>query len=115
MKENIENFGLKNVIIVESLEDDILDKLPVPDLAFIVASPRIDSEIKSLLAINPLMDFVIYTLDFEILNSIPALFKENGLERTEAIHVAVSRVNSKKMVEPFPAPWLISGRKVNGE
>ena len=112
MKENIENFGLKNVIIVESLEDDILDKLPVPDLAFIVASPRIDSEIKSLLAINPLMDFVIYTLDFEILNAIPALFKENGLERTEAIHVAVSRVNSKKMVEPFPAPWLISGRSV---
>jgi len=115
MKENVEKFGLKNVIIVESLEDNILDKLPVPDLAFIVASPRIDSEIKSLLAINPLMDFVIYTLDFEILNSIPALFKENGLERTEAIHVAVSRVNSKKMVEPFPAPWLISGRKFRGE
>ncbi len=115
MKENVEKFGLKNVIIVESLEDDILDKLPVPDLAFIVASPRIDSEIKSLLAINPLMDFVIYTLDFEILNSIPALFRENGLERTEAIHIAVSRVNSKKMVEPFPAPWLISGRKFRGE
>jgi len=115
MKENVEKFGRKNVIIVESLEDDILDKLPVPDLAFIVASPRIDSEIKSLLAINPLMDFVIYTLDFELLNSIPALFRENGLERTEAIHVAVSRVNSKKMVEPFPAPWLISGRKFRGE
>jgi precorrin-6B methylase 2 len=114
MKENIQKFGLKNVIIVESLEDDILDKLPVPNLAFIVASPRIDSEIKSLLAINPLMDFVIYTLDFEILNSIPALFRENGLERTEAIHIAVSRVNSKKMVEPFPAPWLISGRRVKG-
>ena len=112
MKENVQKFGLKNVIIIESLEDNILDKLPVPDLAFIVASPRIDSEIKSLLAINPLMDFVIYTLDFEILNAIPALFKENGLERTEAIHVAVSRVNSKKMVEPFPAPWLISGRSV---
>ena len=115
MKENIQRFGLKNVIIVESLEDNILDKLPVPDIAFIVASPRIDSEIKSLLAINPLMDFVIYTLDFEILNSIPALFQENGLERTEAIHIAVSRVNSKKMVEPFPAPWLISGRRVTGQ
>jgi precorrin-6B methylase 2 len=115
MKENVKKFGLKNVIIVESLEDDILDKLPVPDLAFIVASPRIDSEIKCLLAINPAMDFVIYTLDFEILNSIPALFRENSLERTEAIHIAVSRVNSKKMVEPFPAPWLISGRRVTGQ
>lgn len=115
MKENVQKFGLKNVIIIESLEDNILDKLPVPGLAFIVASPRIDSEIKSLLAINPLMDVVIYTLDFELLNSIPVLFKENGMERTEAIHVAVSRVNSKKMVEPFPAPWLISGRKFRGE
>jgi precorrin-6Y C5,15-methyltransferase (decarboxylating) len=112
MKCNVDKFGLSNVIIVESLENGILDELPVPDVAFIVASPRIGSEIKNLLAINPVMDFVIYTLDFEILTSLPALFRENGLERTEAIHIEVSRVNSKNMTEPFPAPWLISGRSV---
>jgi precorrin-6Y C5,15-methyltransferase (decarboxylating) len=60
------------------------------------------------------MDFVIYTLDFEILTSLPVLFKENGLERTEAIHVAVSRVNSKKMMEPFPAPWIVSAKSIKG-
>jgi precorrin-6Y C5,15-methyltransferase (decarboxylating) len=114
MKCNVDKFGLNNVTIVESLEDNILDKLPVPDIAFIVASSRISSEIKNLLAVNPAMDFVIYTLDFEILTSLPALFAENGLERTEAIHIEVSRVNSKKMVEPFPAPWLISARSVKG-
>ncbi len=114
MQENVKNFGLNNVTIVESLENGIPDKLPVPDIAFIVGSPRIGSEIKTLLSINPLMDFVIYTLDFEVLMSLPALFRENGLERTEAIHVAVSRVNSKKMMEPFPAPWLISGKRVKG-
>ncbi|MDD4803263.1 MAG: precorrin-6B methylase [Syntrophomonas sp.] len=114
MKENTEKFGLNNITIVESLEDKVLAELPVPDIAFIVGSPRIDSEIKRLLAINPAMNFVIYTLDFEILNSLPALFKENGLERTEAIHVAVSRVNSKRMIEPFPAPWLISGQSIKG-
>jgi precorrin-6B methylase 2 len=114
MKENVDKFGLSNVTIVESLQDGIPDKLPVPDVAFIVASPRIGSEIKSLLAINPVMDFVIYTLDFEILTSLPVLFRENGLERTEAIHIEVSRVNSKNMTEPFPAPWLISGRSVKG-
>ena len=113
MKENVVKFGLNNVTIVESLED-IPEHLPVPDVAFIVASPRIGHEIKTLLAINPAMKFVIYTLDFEILTSLPALFRDNGLERTEAIHVAVSRVNSKKMVEPFPAPWLISARSVKG-
>ena len=114
MQENVKKFGLNNVTIVESLENGIPDKLPVPDIAFIVGSPRIGSEIKTLLSINPLMDFVIYTLDFEVLMSLPALFRENGLERTEAIHVAVSRVNSKKMMEPFPAPWLISGKRVKG-
>ncbi len=112
MKCNVDKFGLNNVIIVDSLENGVLSGLPVPDIAFIVASPRIDSEIKSLLAVNPHMDFVIYTLDFEILTSLPKLLKENDLVRTEAIHIEVSRVNSKKMVEPFPAPWLISARSV---
>jgi len=108
MEENIAKFGLNNVIVIASLDHGILEKLPVPDKAFIVASPRIGSEIKSLLAINPNMEFVIYTLDFEILSSLSALFRENGLERTDAIHAVVSRVNSKNMIEPFPDPWLIS-------
>lgn len=108
MKENAEKFGLGNVAIVESLSDGILAQLPLPDVAFIVASSRIGSEIKSLLAVNPAMAFVIYTLDFEILATLSALFKENGLERTEALHIEISRVNSRNMMEPFPAPWLIS-------
>jgi precorrin-6Y C5,15-methyltransferase (decarboxylating) len=49
MKCNVDKFGLNNVTIVESLEERILDNLPVPDAAFIVASPRLESEIKSLL------------------------------------------------------------------
>ncbi|MDD2620607.1 MAG: precorrin-6B methylase, partial [Syntrophomonadaceae bacterium] len=114
MQCNVEKFGLSNVIIVDSLEDGILKKLPVPDIAFIVASPRIGSEIKNLLAINPVMNFVIYTYDFETLTSLPALFQENGLERTEAVLIEVSRVNSKSIIEPFPAPWLISARSVKG-
>lgn len=112
MKCNVDKFGLNNVTIVESLEDEIIKNLPKPNKAFIVGSPRIGSEIKSLLAINPDIDFVIYTLDFGILTSLPALFRENGLERTEAIHIEVSRVNSKNLTEPFPAPWLISGRRI---
>lgn len=114
MQCNVEKFGLSNVIIVDSLDDGILNNLPVPDIAFIVASPRISREIKSLLAVNPVMDFVIYTYDFETLTSLPALFQENGLERTEAVLIEVSRVNSKNMIEPFPAPWLISARRVKG-
>jgi len=113
MKENIDKFGLNNVTIVESLEDPLLDTLPVPDLAFIVGSSRLGREIKRLRTMNPAMDFVIYTLDFEILTSLPALFEENGLVRTEAIHLEVSRVNSKNLVEPFPAPWIVSAKSNN--
>lgn len=115
MKENADKFGLNNVTIVDSLENGVLEKLPKPDKAFIVASKLLGSEIKSLMAVNPETDFVIYTLDFEILTEIPALFRENGIERTEAIHIEVSRVNSKSMAEPFPAPWLISGKREKSE
>ena len=115
MEENIVKFGLKNVAVVESLNEEILDALPVPDIAFIVASPRIGDEIKSLLAVNPNMDFVIYTLDFEVLSSLSALLRENGLERTEALHIEVSRVNSKNMIEPFPDPWLISCKSTKAQ
>jgi precorrin-6Y C5,15-methyltransferase (decarboxylating) len=115
MGENVEKFGLSNVTIAESLEDGALNKLPPPDVAFIVASPLIGNEIKSLLVKNPAMHFLIYTLDFEILTHLPAIFEENNLERTEALHIQVSRVNTKNMVEPFPAPWLISGKLKEGQ
>ncbi len=111
MKENVDKFGLNNVTIVDSLENGAFFRLPVPDKAFIVASKRLGSEIKSLMTVNPDMDFVIYSLDFELLTEIPRLFLENGISRTEAIHIEVSRVNSKSMAEPFPAPWLISGKR----
>lgn len=113
MEENVAKFGLNNVTIVGSLDDEALKQLPTPNIAFIVASPKIEEEIKRLLSINPLIQFVIYTLDFEFLSSLSALCRENGLERTEALHVAVSRVNSKNMMEPFPAPWLITCKSKN--
>ena len=111
MEENVDKFGLRNVTVVESLNDPALDNLPAPDIAFIVASPRIGDEIKRFLSMNPNIVIVIYTLDFSILTSFSALLLENDLERTEAIHIGVSRVNSKNMMELFPAPWIITCRR----
>ncbi len=113
MEENVAKFGLANVAVVESLNDPVIKELSVPGIAFIVASPRISDEIKSLLAVNPDMDIVIYTLDFEVLSSLSPLLRENGLVRIEALHIEVSRVNSKNMIEPFPDPWLISCKSKN--
>lgn len=115
MERNIKKFGLTNVSVVNALSDDVLMGLPIPDMAFIVASTRLDSEIKNLLKRNPVMDFVIYTLDFEVMASLSTLLRENGLERTEAVHIEVSRVNSKNMIEQFPAPWIITCRKKGTE
>lgn len=115
MERNVKKFGLSNVAVVNTLSEDVLMNLPIPDMAFIVASARIDSEIKSLLKRNPNIDFVIYTLDFEVMTSLSALLRENGLERTEAIHIEASRVDSKNMIEQFPAPWIISCRRRNTE
>lgn len=111
MQENVAKFGLKNVLIVNSIEEEYPAHLPLPDIAFIVASARLEKEIENLLQVNPQIKIVIYTLDFEILMSLSEIFKRNGLIRDEIINIAVSRVNSKDMIEPFPAPWLISGRK----
>lgn len=111
MEENVAKFGLNNVTVVESLHNGVLSRMPVPGIAFIVASPKIGDEIKSLLAVNPDMNFVIYTTDFTVLSSLAGLLRENGLERTEAIYVQVSRVTSKNLMEPFPAPWIITCRR----
>jgi len=112
MEVNIKKFGLSNVTVVKSLEDEPTGRRPAPNTAFIVASPRIGSEISRLLSINPAINFVIYTLDFEILSSLSELLREHSLERTEAIHIQVSRVNSKNMAEAFPSPWIISAHRV---
>lgn len=40
MCENVSKFGLNNVTIVDSLENGILDRIPVPNIAFIVGSPE---------------------------------------------------------------------------
>ena len=110
MEENVAKFGLNNVSIVSSLAEGLPPGVPVPDIGFIVASPRIKEEITSLLALNPAIKFVIYTLDFELLTALPAIFADCGLERTEALHIQVSRVNSKHLAEAFPAPWLLSAQ-----
>lgn len=67
MEENVEKFGVHNVQIIPDMSEESLSKIPVPRLAFIVANHYLESDIERLLAINPQMQFVIYTLDLGIL------------------------------------------------
>ena len=84
--------------------------VPVPSLAFIVASASLEKEIQCLLRVNPHMEFVVYTLDFRCAASLPSLFEQYGIGETEVIQIAVSKLNSKNNFVTEPAPWIISGR-----
>ena len=110
MEENIEQFGLNNITIIDHVDDESMKDLPVPSLAFLVASASMEQEIECLLRINPHMEFVIYTLDFRCAASLPEIFARYGIGETEVIQIAVSRLTSKHTFAAEPAPWLISGK-----
>ena len=108
--ENIEQFGLNNIAIIDHVDDESMKELPVPSLAMLVASASMEQEITCLLRLNPHMEFVIYTLDFRCAAALPDLFAKLGIGETEVIQITVSRMNAKHNFEAEPAPWLITGR-----
>ncbi len=109
MESNCDKFGLNNVAIVENARPETLSGLPVPTLSFIVATGRLESEIQDLLAVNPRMQFVVYTLELDILAKIPALFEKYGIHDTEITQIAVSKLDADNRFRPQPSPWLIAG------
>ena len=110
MEENIEQFGLNNIAIIDHVDDESMKDLPVPSLAMLVASASMEQEIACLLRLNPHMEFVIYTLDFRCAAALPDLFAKFGIGETEVIQISVSKMNAKHNFEAEPAPWLITGR-----
>lgn len=110
MEENIEQFGLNNISIIDHVDDESMSGLPVPSLAFIVASASMEQEIACLLRVNPHMEIVIYTLDFRCAASVPAIFEQYGIGEIETIQISVSKLSSKNTFQTEPAPWIISGK-----
>lgn len=110
LEENIDKFGIENVTIIDSVNEENMSGLPVPGLTMLVASASMEKEIKTLLAINPKMEFVIYSLDFKLAAEIPAMLEDLGIGDVEVIHVAVSRLTSKNTFADEPAPWIITGQ-----
>ena len=111
LAENIERFGLNNVILVDTVNPLILGQVPQPETAFITVSEQTDADVEQLLASNPNMRFLFYTLDFDRMISLKELLEKYQLTRSEVVHLDISRVNSKHMEEPFPAPWVITAKR----
>lgn len=114
MEENLVRFGLRNVRIVSDMES-YSSRWPVPDVAFLVASSKLSTELKTLVRVNPKIRVVIYTLEFSFMSHIPGLLWENGIEPTEIMQLEVSKVGRKDEIEVQPAPWIFSGQAVQPE
>ena len=110
LEDNAHEFGLHNIEIIDHVDDESLKGLPVPTFTMLVASASMEQEIEALLRVNPHMEFLIYTLDFQCAASLPALFDHYGIGDTEVIQISVSKLNAKRNRVAEPAPWLITGQ-----
>lgn len=109
MHDNTVKFGVHNVEIITDLKKETLSALPTPRLAFIVATKTLEEDIKNLLAVNPRMEFVIYTLELDILSQIKGIFERNGIRDMEVLQISVSKADKNSIFVAQPSPWLISG------
>lgn len=109
LQDNVTKFGVNNVEIIPNITKENMDNLPVPRLAFIVASPRLENEIKVLLGKNPKMQFIIYTLELDMVVSIKNIFEKYNIENTGVLQIAVSKSDKRSVMVAQPSPWMISG------
>lgn len=109
MRDNVGQFGVHNVEIIPNLSSETLSPLPVPRLAFIVATSELEDDIKNLLERNPKMQFLIYTLEFDILTDIRNIFEKYNITKTGAVQISISKTDKNSVLVTEPSPWLVSG------
>ena len=109
MEDNVKQFGVHNVQIIPDLSEASMAKIPTPRLSFIVANKHLEEDIQRLLKKNPKMQFVIYTLELNILSGIKPLFDKYGISNMEVLQINVAKTNKDSMFVNQPAPWLITG------
>lgn len=108
LEDNVAQFGLNNVVIIDHVDEKTMSGLPVPDVTMLVASASMEQEMEYLLSINPNMEFVVYTLDFFVAASMTALCERLNIRDPEIVQISVSKLTSKNTYQAQPAPWLIS-------
>ena len=108
LEENVDQFGVNNVSIIDYVDEESMKDLPVPDVTMLVASASMEQEIDCLIKLNPSMEFVIYTLDFALAASMLERCKNYCVSDPEIIQIGVSKVTSRHTYEQQPAPWIIS-------
>lgn len=112
LQDNVSKFGVHNIEIIPNVTEENMAKVPVPRLAFIVASKRLEDEIKVLLKVNPKCQFIIYTLELDMVVSIKNIFAKYNIENTEVLQIAVSKSDKRSIMVSQPSPWMISGESL---
>lgn len=109
LQDNVSKFGVHNVEIISKLSKESMEGIPVPRLAFIVASNRLEEEIQVLLDVNPHMQFIVYTLELDMLVSIKNIFEKYNIKNTEVLQIAISKSDKRSVMVSQPSPWMVSG------
>ena len=110
LEDNVHHFGLNNVIFIDHVDEENMKKCPVPSLVFLVASASMNQELAYLKKMNPQINVVMYTLDFQVAAGAKEMMEKMGIKDVETIQVAVSRLASNNSFKQQPAPWIITGR-----
>ncbi len=110
MEENIDHFGLSNIMVIDHVDKETMKDCPVPSLVFMVASASMEQELDFLTKLNPKINVVVYTLDFSVAANIDKTFEKYSIRDMEIIQVSVSKLNSRNFFAQEPAPWIISGK-----
>ncbi|MDO5155736.1 MAG: Precorrin-6B methylase 2 [Eubacteriales bacterium] len=109
LQDNVSKFGVHNIEIIPTINEETMANLPAPRLAFIVASKRIEEEIAALLQKNPKMHFVVYTLELDMVVRVKNIFEKYNIEDTGVLQVAISKSDKHSVMVAQPSPWMISG------
>ena len=110
LEENVEYYDLRNVKILDHVDDESMADFPAPAIAFLVASASLNQEVDCLMKLNPHVILVVYTLDFAEAGKLKDFFAEKGIKDAEVVRIGIDRLNSDNTFEREPAPWIVSGR-----
>ena len=110
LEDNVEFYDLRNVKIIDRVDEESMEGLPAPDIAFLVASASLHQEINCLMKLNPNVILVVYTLDFAEAGKLKDLFDSKGIKDAEVIRIGIDRLGADNTFTREPAPWIVSGR-----
>ena len=108
LEDNVNLFGVNNITIIDHVDEESMKGLPIPDTTMLVGSASMEQEMECLLKLNPKMEFVVYTLDFNLAGRMNEICREMDLKEIDITQITVSKMNAKGAFDIQPAPWLIT-------